>query len=200
MLKQSFFALLLLLPTAPAFAAEVFSATEDEMVVRNPEPLAIRRLPSIPSNTPKSRGPRAAGQIQRTPKKRKMVSAVPADGSYDGLDSGETSKPRKPQKKQMAGVAAPARETKLPAESRSKVQPANELAEFDLVPKDQLEPLARRLSLVEEIMRRHARAYDYRTYTIKELQDILAQLETDAAHEAETQIEAPPEYKEMPGT
>lgn len=48
---------------------------------------------------------------------------------------------------------------------------------FDLVPENQIEPIASRLELVGEIIRKHRRAYDYRVHTVKELEQILAALD-----------------------
>jgi hypothetical protein len=66
-----------------------------------------------------------------------------------------------------------------PAARRSSVAsklPDAALA-YDLVPSDQIDPLARRLQLVEALIRRHARAYDYRIHTVPELETILAKLD-----------------------
>ncbi|MGK5082647.1 hypothetical protein WDW37_05020 [Bdellovibrionota bacterium FG-1] len=60
---------------------------------------------------------------------------------------------------------------------------------YDPVPVGQVEPLAQRLKLVETLIQRHGRAYDYRIHTIKELQEILSQL--DKKSEIEN---APPEF------
>jgi chemotaxis protein histidine kinase CheA len=47
---------------------------------------------------------------------------------------------------------------------------------FDRVPRDQVEPLLERLQLVQEIIRHYGRAYDYRVYTVRELENILNRL------------------------
>lgn len=47
---------------------------------------------------------------------------------------------------------------------------------FDEVPSDQAEAIVERLSLVEEILIKHNRAYDYRSHTQKELKTILSEL------------------------
>lgn len=47
---------------------------------------------------------------------------------------------------------------------------------YDRVPQDQIDPVLTRLQLVEEIVRRFGRAYDYRTHTVRELEAILQQL------------------------
>jgi guanyl-specific ribonuclease Sa len=204
-LPPAFFPFFLLLVFVAAQTArgepETFSATEGDVIVRNPEPLAIRKLPL------------ARGGRKATPKKKasvKKASATPvAPAKSAAAASAEAKaqaapKARKstaaPARKQMAGVAAPARALELPSETRSSVQPEKaELGEFFPVPKDQVQPIGRRLSLVEEIMTRHGRAYDYRAHTVQELQDILAQLETEAARAAATEVEAPRELKVSPG-
>ncbi|MCM0604602.1 MAG: hypothetical protein KA715_00770 [Xanthomonadaceae bacterium] len=46
------------------------------------------------------------------------------------------------------------------------------LNEFDSVPQSQIESVAARLKLVEQILRKHKRAYDYRSNTSVELQAV----------------------------
>jgi hypothetical protein len=53
-------------------------------------------------------------------------------------------------------------------------------AAFDRVPLTQADGIARRLRLVEDIMRRHGRAYDYRSLTVHDLEMILAELDAQA--------------------
>jgi len=52
---------------------------------------------------------------------------------------------------------------------------------YEFVPADQVDGVARRLQVVGEIILRHRRAYDYRTHTVKQLQAILAQLDSQAS-------------------
>jgi hypothetical protein len=52
-----------------------------------------------------------------------------------------------------------------------------EKAKFEPVPPDQVDSIARRLKLVENLLRKHGRAYDYRIHTLKELESIQASLE-----------------------
>ncbi|HLD98727.1 MAG TPA: hypothetical protein VJB59_00620 [Bdellovibrionota bacterium] len=47
---------------------------------------------------------------------------------------------------------------------------------YDPVPSDQVDPLVKRLKIVQELIEKHARAYDYRIYTTKQLLAILDQL------------------------
>jgi hypothetical protein len=53
-------------------------------------------------------------------------------------------------------------------------------ATFDSVPQAQADGVAKRLKLVEEIVRRYGRAYDYRSLTSKDLELILAELDAKA--------------------
>lgn len=48
---------------------------------------------------------------------------------------------------------------------------------YDPVPSDQINALGRRLQLVDALIRRHGRAYDYRTHTVRDLELILAKLD-----------------------
>ncbi len=49
---------------------------------------------------------------------------------------------------------------------------------YDLVPVKQAEGIARRLVLVDRLIREYGRAYDYRIHTAKELETILKDLES----------------------
>lgn len=48
---------------------------------------------------------------------------------------------------------------------------------YDLVPTNQTDPLIQRLKLVEQLILKYNRAYDYRVHTIKDLESILAKLD-----------------------
>lgn len=54
-------------------------------------------------------------------------------------------------------------------------------AAFDPVPSDQSPALVKRLRLVELLISRHGRAYDYRVHTVRELESMLAQLDSPGA-------------------
>lgn len=56
--------------------------------------------------------------------------------------------------------------------------PVQKNSSYDPVPSDQVNPVVRRLRLVEEIVRKHQRAYDYRMLTTRDLESILASLES----------------------
>ncbi|MEK6706428.1 MAG: hypothetical protein AABZ06_11640 [Bdellovibrionota bacterium] len=49
-------------------------------------------------------------------------------------------------------------------------------AKYDVVPQDQVEVLIKRIKVVEALILRHGRAYDYKTLTLKELNDIQKEL------------------------
>ncbi len=53
------------------------------------------------------------------------------------------------------------------------------LEAFDPVPADQVDPIVKRLKLVDRLIREHGRAYDYRIHTVRELEQILSALEKD---------------------
>ena len=53
-------------------------------------------------------------------------------------------------------------------------------ATFDAVPMEQIEPFLKRIRLVEELLEKYGRAYDYRVHTVRDLEVIRAQLEIDA--------------------
>lgn len=63
-------------------------------------------------------------------------------------------------------------------EESSAVAPATP---YDPVPADQVDALSKRLKLVEELIRKHGRAYDYRTLTIKELEALIEGLSAPKA-------------------
>jgi hypothetical protein len=54
---------------------------------------------------------------------------------------------------------------------------------FDYVPEEHVDSVARRLAIVEKIIREHGRAYDYRAHTTHELLSILARLEQNHSKE-----------------
>lgn len=56
---------------------------------------------------------------------------------------------------------------------------------FDAVPASQVEPLARRLQLVQTLLTKYDRAYDYRTMTVPQLEAALAKLDAQATAAAE---------------
>ena len=62
---------------------------------------------------------------------------------------------------------------------------AGSSSKYDSVPGAQAEPLLRRLRLVEELIAKYGRAYDYRTLTVTQLQAILGELDAQASQSSE---------------
>lgn len=63
-------------------------------------------------------------------------------------------------------------------------------SKFDTVPGSQTEPLLRRLKLVEALILKYGRAYDYRSLTVTELQSILGKLDVQSAQASEVRHRA----------
>ncbi len=64
---------------------------------------------------------------------------------------------------------------------------------FDAVPPGQAESIARRLKLVEIMIRKYGRAYDYRMHTLRDLEMILAKLDATQARAMEVPPPPPPQ-------
>lgn len=83
-------------------------------------------------------------------------------------------------------TTAPAANTAVAPATRLK--PVGKLPDsalsYDPVPSDQIDALSRRLQLVDALIRRHARAYDYRTHTVHDLELTLAKLDASIAPKA----------------
>lgn len=63
-------------------------------------------------------------------------------------------------------------------------------SKYDAVPADQINPLLRRMKIVQELVQKYGRAYDYRVHTVAELEGILAQLKQkrgEATERSQTQ-------------
>lgn len=54
---------------------------------------------------------------------------------------------------------------------------------FESVPPEQIEGISQRLKLIDQLLRKYGRAYDYRIHTIKELENILSELDAKATSE-----------------
>ena len=116
----------------------------------------------------------------------------------DTLEAPSPAKaPAARQPRQAAGVARTAPPA-APSQLTATAQPAQATSHlpdsalsYDLVPSDQLDPLAKRLQLVELLIRRHARAYDYRTHTVRELGMILAKLDAETTPVSQAQLKQP---------
>ncbi len=48
---------------------------------------------------------------------------------------------------------------------------------FDAVPKSHTDSISNRLKIIDQLIRKHQRAYDYRTHTTQELKNILSKLD-----------------------
>lgn len=101
--------------------------------------------------------------------------------------TGETVDVKTPPPSAKVRKAAPpiiqARTAPTPSSNSSPQQ-------YDAVPTTQAEPLIRRLRLVETIIAKYGRAYDYKTLTVTELQTILGQLDNQATQAAEARHRA----------
>jgi hypothetical protein len=75
-----------------------------------------------------------------------------------------------------------------------KRAPSAKAAAFDSVPASQSDAILQRLKIVENLVRKHSRAYDYRTLTLKELQQIESSLNSSKvrAELAAPAVAAPP--------
>jgi hypothetical protein len=62
---------------------------------------------------------------------------------------------------------------------------------YDPVPSGEEDAVAARLQIVDKLIREFGRAYDYRSHTLKELEGILAQLETRDAPPAPPKLHEP---------
>jgi hypothetical protein len=125
-----------------------------------------------------------------------VISSAPG---YRGQSASESEPPANIVKMDLSNdaprsrVRAPTQKPKLaPVTATSSASapettplPPPETAQFDAVPVTQTEPMVRRLRLVETLIARYGRAYDYRTHTVVELQAILGQLEAESAQTVE---------------
>jgi hypothetical protein len=93
------------------------------------------------------------------------------------------SPPAVPSRPALASAAkAPVAEQSAPLRqdmnARAGAQFMN--AQYDAVPLEQVEPFLKRMRLVEELLEKYGRAYDYRIHTVRDLEMIRARLEADA--------------------
>jgi hypothetical protein len=82
----------------------------------------------------------------------------------------------------LSGEPAPAKAAPVTVnqESKQKTVPSKKPKPsfaYDPVPDQQAVKIAKRLAVVDQLIRRHRRAYDYRTHTVTELEGILTELD-----------------------
>lgn len=94
--------------------------------------------------------------------------------------------PEGPAPVQIAPIST-AKATQTPKLVATAPQAPTTTTQYDSVPSTQAEPLVRRLRLTEELITKYGRAYDYRAYTVTQLQAILGQLDSEAAKVSELQ-------------
>lgn len=95
------------------------------------------------------------------------------------VKSVQPAKPKAVVRKQAPVASAPvARQAEPTAQSAVTPAPKQEARiNYDKVPASETAPLMQRLKLVEQLIERHHRAYDYRAFTVKQLQEILKALD-----------------------
>jgi hypothetical protein len=103
----------------------------------------------------------------------------PAPETYSSIDDGSLLLPAPRGLVPAVSVTSNKAQTQTPTKEPS----------FDPVPQDQAELIARRLQLIDQLIRRHGRAYDYRTLTVRQLESILARLEADSTSDDTTRSE-----------
>jgi hypothetical protein len=118
-----------------------------------------------------------AGETPVSPVPHPVAMAV--NPSARKLMNTPTPSRSRPSRQELAGQAMP--NQAAPAAAAG--------AAYDPVPSDQVDGMGRRLKLVEELIRRHGRAYDYRVHTVRELESVLAKL--DGVRKASVPIAAP---------
>jgi hypothetical protein len=93
--------------------------------------------------------------------------------TYSATEEGATGPTGAPQAKSKAGVAAPTAPS------------------YDVIPEAQRQLIARRFKLVEALLLKYGRAYDYRGHTVRELENELARLDEVSAAKAPHPAAAP---------
>jgi hypothetical protein len=152
----------------------------------------------------------AASRIKRAPAKE-VYAATDASEMQPGVAAGFAM----PVESDVSGATLPTAPATLPAATQAApaakahkaakpqaAAPATPVAAsvpkaassaptFDAVPASQSEAILQRLKIVENLVRKYGRAYDYRTHTLKELELIQSTLETSAAQaKTDAQVEA----------
>jgi uncharacterized protein YkwD len=120
--------------------------------------------------------------------------AKKAPQTFSAIEEETESKPEPVLTQKLAQKSAPTSPLKASATAPTHSEVLIEKGKFDHVPSDQVDSIARRLKLVEVLLRKYGRAYDYRIHTLSELETILANLEPspNETGSAETELPLPP--------
>jgi hypothetical protein len=139
-----------------------------------PEPISVPTPPASSrvelSGTPKKNAKAAKKEkkkLAKAPTTLKRIEILEAEVA--DLKKSVADAKALPAKAPAAASFAVKAESAVPA----KVAPG-----YDPVPSEQRDSMVRRLQLVQQLIEKHARAYDYRMHTVGDLQKILASLET----------------------
>ena len=108
-----------------------------------------------------------------------VISSAPG---YRGQATEETTNPSGIVTEEPASEAP---QQRLPAPPPPQSEVVTSQCAYDQVPASQVEPLVRRLQIVESLVTKYGRAYDYRALTVTQLEALLGQLDTQAAEAAE---------------
>lgn len=158
------------LPFAAWSAPEVYEATEEEE-----DSMPAPSAPSAPSpQTEKASIPTSKNDTDiLKAEKSEPISAVPQEGSNTEVRTEKTPVVVELEKRLQTLES----ELKsLRSEEKSVSKEANS-ADYEPVPTDQRTGIASRLKLVDELIRKFGRAYDYRVHTRADLEKIKKELE-----------------------
>ncbi len=118
---------------------------------------------SMDSDTGRASVPVEPAEI--VPPPRPIVKSTPAP------------KPKPAVRKQAPVASAPVARQAEAAPAPALAPKQETRINYDKVPASETAPLMQRLKLVEQLIERHHRAYDYRAFTVKQLQEILKALD-----------------------
>ena len=85
----------------------------------------------------------------------------------------DTSEPGETDHEEISAVPA-----MMPATTKTPPPSITAATKFDPVPPTRVDSILKRVKLVETILKKYGRAYDYRTVSSQDLEKILAQLES----------------------
>lgn len=149
-----------------------------------------KRLRERPSSKKRSRAAERAEISRETLREGSLSYSVPKDSSINERlnlrrqaqgelrDSVSVSKsaPAPTAMAEEEDDFMPSPPSSTYAAPKSSLSPAASPAAFDPVPSDQIDSVASRLQLVEQILRKYGRAYDYRSVTASDLMRIYRDL------------------------